>query len=148
MSPSESTSNLIKEYSYLLTRDLGFNEWKDWEPMILQVMKILGVKSILGITLSEATPRPGKKIIEALVSEWAKERGKYWGELMEITESSGVTPYYDYKEYCIKIKSPEEFLSRLPGSTVYNNYNILHEIFESQDYQTLRKLNGIKIEIK
>ena len=138
---------LSYEYDQLLIRDLGFCT-KPWEPMISKIVSTLGIEPDLrGVTLTEATKNPGPFIIESLITRWTSERGKYWVDLVRVDKYSGSSPYHDYIEYGIYIKTPEEFLKELQSQEVYNNYELIRSIFESRDYEILRELHGTKITI-
>lgn len=145
---SESIDRLILEYDNLLVRDLGFSDWENWMPMISEVMDTLGVVSLKGMSLEKAQRDPGKDIVLFLIQRWTSGKGKYWDNLVYLEESKEVTPYDDYLRYTIKIKSEGMFLTELTGSEVYSSYETIKNIFKSQDYQTLYKLDGVYIEIK
>lgn len=148
MLPSENINKIILEYNEILVRDLGFSDWKIWEPMISKIIDILGVSSLCEMSLGKAHKYPGKEIVKSLINSWISKKGKYWKNLVGIEKSTKITPYNDYVEYKIKIKTKKELLEELSGPEVYLDYQILQNIFESQDYKTLIKLNGTKIELK
>lgn len=148
MLPSKNIDKIILEYNNILIRDLGFGDWRIWEPMISKVMNTLGVDSLEGMSLMEAKKCPGREIVMALIRRWLSGKGKYWGNLVRIEEYTDITPYFDYIEYTIKVKNKGELLEELSGHEVYQDYEILRGIFESRDYHILMELDGTKISIK
>lgn len=148
MSRSESIDKIILEYDKILIRDLGFNDWKVWEPMILKIMDTLGVYSLGGTSLKEDRWCPGKKITLSLIHEWMTGKGKYWKNLVSIEESIKSTPYYDCQEYVVRVKTKYQLLEELQKLEIYENYHTIRDIFESKDYETLCKLDGVRIEVK
>lgn len=145
MSPSESINKIRNEYNEVLLRDLGFGDWSVWEPMITKIVETLKVDSLGPLFLTKAEIFPGKKITLYLIKRWTSQRGKYWEDLVSIDEYSGSSPYHDYKEYKLHVKTLDEFLKNLGGSDVYTNYSLIRGVFESKDYKTLQELNGIKV---
>ena len=145
MSQSKNISELIHEYDQLLIRDLGFGDWKVWEPMINRIMNILGVYSFKRVILSEAHKNPGPQIVMYLVNSWVSEReGKYWGNLVSLNESLRVTPYKDEKVYKLHVKTRGELIETLFSETVFLDYDIICDLFDSEEYKVLKRLDGIE----
>lgn len=149
MLPSMNIDKIIYEYDQLLIRDLGFRDWRAWEPMINEVMNTLGITSLGNTTLKEAHINPGEEITKALIMEWINEKtsGKYWRDLVYLKFSIKSTPYQDYLEYQIYVKTLDEILNGMSGKEVYNNYENLRKLVMSDEYKTLRKLHGVKVTI-
>lgn len=142
-----SGRKFVDEYSEVLLESLGFNDYEDWEPMITKMEEILGDLTLRGVILPEAKPRPGKTIVTLLLNSWLSERGKYWGNLAIIKENTVITPYNDYTKYIIHILGELELVETLDPILVYRDYDIIKNIFKSDDYQKLLGLEGLNITI-
>ena len=138
--------NIVSEYNQLLLRDLGFKDWKIWEPLITKISETLGVTSLGSWKLTETRENPGPEIVRALFLEWSKKMGGgYWNNLVTLKEIREFNPYSDYKVYQVYVKNIDDLLSELRGREVYYNHSRIQKIFDSKEYKNLQSLSLMKV---
>lgn len=149
MSPSKNMLKLINDYNKILVRDLGFSEGSDWQQALEKIMEILNTTALGNFRCDLGKESPGLRVARALITGWLRNReGLYWKNLFSIKTTPLQTPYYDNVEYEIHIKDPLELTRELTGQDVYQNYDEIKRMFESPDYLTLKRLDGIKVTIR